>query len=116
MDAFQLIKDVAVDWDESRYQEAEPGDYLTIVRKTKGKNEWFGGAITDENARIATFTLDFLDKNRQWEAVIYKDGKDAHWEHNPKSYAIERKKVKPGEKLQIPLAPGGGAAVHFRAL
>lgn len=116
MDAFQLIKDVAVDWDESRYQEAEPGDYLTIVRKTKGKNEWFGGAITDESARTATFSLDFLDKNQQWEAVIYKDGKDAHWEHNPKSYAIERKKVKPGEKLQILLAPGGGAAVHFRAL
>ena len=116
MDAFQFIKDVAVDWDESRYQEAEPGDYLTIVRKAKGKNEWFGGAITDENARIATFTLNFLDKNQQWEAIIYKDGKDAHWEGNPKSYVVERKKVKPGEKLQIPLAHGGGAAVHFRAL
>lgn len=116
MDAFQFIKDVAVDWDESRYQEAEPGDYLTTVRKAKGKNEWFGGAITDENARTATFTLDFLDKNQQWEAIIYKDGKDAHWESNPKSYVVERKKVKPGEKLQIPLSHGGGAAVHFRAL
>jgi glucan 1,4-alpha-glucosidase len=116
LDAFQFITDVALDWDRSLYLEAEPGDYLTIVRKTKGKNEWFGGAITDENARIATFTLDFLDKSRQWEAVIYKDGKDAHWEKNPMSYAIERKKVKPGETLQVALAPGGGAAVHFRAL
>lgn len=116
MDAFQFIKDVAVDWDESRYQEAEPGDYLTIVRKAKGKQEWFGGAITDENARTATFTLDFLDKNQQWEAIIYQDGKDAHWESNPQSYTIEQKRVKPGEKLQVLLAPGGGAAVHIRAL
>jgi glucan 1,4-alpha-glucosidase len=116
LDAFQFIKDVAVDWDRSLYLEAEPGDYLTIVRKAKGKNEWFGGGITDENARTATFKLDFLDQSRQWEAVIYKDGKDAHWEKNPMSYTIERKKVKPGETLQVALAPGGGAAVHFRAL
>ena len=115
-DALQFIKDVAVDWHESRYLEAEPGDYLTIVRKAKGKNEWFGGAITDENARTASFKLDFLDPSRQWEAVIYKDGKDAHWEKNPMSYAIERKKVKAGETLQVALAPGGGAAVQFKAL
>ncbi len=116
LDALQFIKDVAVDWDESKYLEAEPGDYLTIVRKSKGKNEWFGGAITDENARTATFTLDFLDKQRQWEAVVYKDGKDAHWEKNPMSYTIERKKVKAGDLLQVPLAAGGGVAIHFRAL
>ncbi|MCU0405322.1 MAG: glycoside hydrolase family 97 protein [Chitinophagaceae bacterium] len=116
LDALQFIKDVAVDWDESKYLEAEPGDYLTIVRKAKGKNEWFGGAITDENARTATFTLDFLDKQRQWEAVVYKDGKDAHWEKNPMSYTIERKKVKAGDLLQVPLAAGGGVAIHFRAL
>jgi glucan 1,4-alpha-glucosidase len=115
-DALQFIKDVAVDWDESRYLEAEPGDYLTIVRKAKGKNEWFGGAITDENARTATFNLDFLDKTKNWEAIIYKDGKDAHWEKNPMSYAIERRKVKAGEALQVPLAAGGGVAVQFRAL
>jgi hypothetical protein len=116
LDALQFIKDVAVDWDNSLYLEAEPGDHLTIVRKAKGKNEWFGGAITDENARTATFKLDFLDPSRQWEAVMYKDGKDAHWEKNPMSYTIERRKVKAGETLQVPLAAGGGTAIHFRAL
>jgi hypothetical protein len=115
-DALQFIKDVAVDWDRSIYLEAEPGDYLTIVRKAKGKKDWFGGAITDENARIATFKLDFLDKSIQWEAVIYKDGKDAHWEKNPMSYTVERKKVKAGDTLQVPLAAGGGVALQFRAL
>ena len=116
LDALQFIKDVAVDWDESKYLEAEPGDYLTIVRKAKGKNEWFGGAITDENARTASFKLDFLDKSRQWEAVIYRDGNDADWEKNPMSYVIERKKVKPGEMLQVKLAAGGGAALQFKEL
>ncbi len=116
LDAFQFIKDVALDWDESRYLEAEPGDYLTIARKTKGENEWFAGAITDENARVATISTDFLDKKQNWEAIIYKDGKDAHWEKNPMSYAIERKKVKAGETLKVELAAGGGAAVHFRVL
>ncbi|HSK13222.1 MAG TPA: glycoside hydrolase family 97 protein [Phnomibacter sp.] len=115
-DALQFIKDVAVDWDDTRYLEAEPGDHLTIVRKAKGKNEWFGGAITDENAHTASFDLSFLDKARQWEAVIYRDGTDAHWEKNPKSYIIERKKVKPEETLKIRLAPGGGAAIQFRPL
>ncbi len=115
-DALQFIRDVAVDWDDSRYLEAEPGDYLTIVRKAKGKNEWFGGAITDENARTATFKLDFLDRSKEWEAVIYKDGKDAHWEKNPMSYAIERKKVKAGDTLEVLLAAGGGVAVQFRSL
>jgi hypothetical protein len=116
LDALQFIKDVAVDWDKSLYLEAEPGDYLTIVRKAKGKNEWFGGAITDENARTATFQLDFLDKSRQWEAVIYKDGKDADWEKNPMSYTIERKKVKAGDVLKVELAAGGGTAIQFRQL
>lgn len=116
LDAFQFIKDVPADWETSKFLEAEPGDYLTIARKAKGKNEWFGGAITDENARTATFTLDFLDPSKQWEAIIYKDGKDAHWEKNPMSYAVERKMVKPGDKLEVGLVPGGGAAVHFRAL
>jgi hypothetical protein len=116
LDALQFIKDVAVDWDQSLYLEAEPGDYLTIVRKTKGKNEWFGGAITDENPRTATFNLDFLDKSSQWEAVIYKDGKDADWERNPMSYTIERRKVKAGDVLKVELAAGGGAAIQFRQL
>ncbi len=116
LDALQFIKDVAVDWDRSLYLEAEPGDYLTIVRKAKGKNEWFGGAITDENARTAVIKTDFLDPSRQWEAIIYKDGKDAHWENNPMSYIVERKKMKVGETLQIQLAAGGGVAVQFRAL
>ena len=115
-DALQFITDVAIDWDQSLYLEAEPGDYLTIVRKTKGTNEWFAGAITDENPRTASVNTYFLDKSRQWEAVIYKDAKDAHWETNPMSYTIERKKLKAGETLSVHLAAGGGCAIQFRAL
>ncbi len=116
LDAFQFIKDVALDWETSKYLEAEPGDYLTIARKAKGKNEWFVGAITDENARTATITTDFLDPARSWEAIIYRDAKEAHWENNPKAYAIETQKIKSGTTLKIQLAAGGGAAVHFRVL
>uniref|UniRef100_UPI00359FF59B glycoside hydrolase family 97 protein n=1 Tax=Prevotella heparinolytica TaxID=28113 RepID=UPI00359FF59B len=76
MDAFQFIKDVAVDWDDSKYIEAEPGDYITIARKAKGTNNWFVGGITDENARTATFTLDFLEPGKQYAATLYADGKD----------------------------------------
>ncbi len=71
-DAFQFIKDVAMDWDESLYLEAEPGDYLTVARKTKGKDTWFLGAITDENARTTEIKLDFLTKGKKYKAIIYE--------------------------------------------
>nr|WP_315030361.1 glycoside hydrolase family 97 protein [uncultured Chryseobacterium sp.] len=113
-DAFQFIKDVAVDWDSSYILEAEPGDYVTIARKAKNKNEWFVGSITDENPREATVDLSFLPKGQKFEAIIYKDGKDASWNHNPKSYEISKQKVKSNEKLRIKVAPGGGFAISIK--
>ena len=80
MDAFQFIKDVAVDWDESKYIEAEPGEYITVARKAKNTNNWFVGGITGENARTSTFVLDFLEPGKQYVATLYADGKDADYE------------------------------------
>ncbi|MCC8173284.1 MAG: glycoside hydrolase family 97 protein, partial [Odoribacter sp.] len=100
LDAFQFIKDVAVDWDESYYLEAEPGDYITIARKARGKNEWFVGGITDENAREATIDLSFLPTGKKYEAIIYGDAKDTDWQTNPQSYSIVTKKVTPKTKLK----------------
>jgi glucan 1,4-alpha-glucosidase len=116
MDAFQFIRDVAVDWNETKILEAEPGDYVTIARKAKGKNEWFIGSITDENSRTATMTLDFLDAGKQYVATIYADAKDAHWEKNPMAYEIRTQTVNGKTVLRIPLAAGGGAAVSIKAL
>src|SRR5690606_5031214 len=93
LDAFQFIKDVAVDWDQTWILEAEPGDYITTARKAKGKDEWFIGSINDENARTAKITFDFLPKGKTYTATIYADGKDAHYETNPKSYEIRTIKV-----------------------
>ena len=115
-DAFQFIKDVACDWDKSWILEAEPGDYITIARKTKGKDEWFAGAITDENAREASLDLSFLPDGTKYIATIYADGKDASWDKNPKSYRIYTKKVSSKTVLKLPLAPGGGAAVKISTL
>ena len=80
LDAFQFIKDVAVDWDDSKYLEAEPGDYITVARKAKGTGNWFVGGITDENARVSTFTLDFLEPGKEYVATLYADAKDADYE------------------------------------
>lgn len=114
MDAFQFIKDVAVDWDDTKILEAEPGDYITIARKAKGKNEWFIGAITDENSRTATASLDFLDSGKQYAATIYGDGKDADWEKNPMVYQINSYLVDNKTALKLVLANGGGAAVSLK--
>ena len=89
MDAFQFIKDVAVDWDNTKILEAEPGDYITSARKEKGTANWFAGAITDENSRKATLPLNFLDNGIQYTATIYRDANDADWKTNPEAYAIE---------------------------
>ncbi|MDI1256126.1 MAG: glycoside hydrolase family 97 protein [Flavobacterium sp.] len=112
-DAFQFIKDVAVDWQESKYLEAEPGDYLTVVRKAKNSEKWFLGAITDENARKSTIALDFLPKGQKFKAIIYEDGKDADWQKNPKSYKIRSVEVNSKSKINLVLAPGGGTAISF---
>jgi hypothetical protein len=113
LDAFQFIKDVAVNWDQSNYLEAEPGDFLTVARKTKGKDEWFLGAITDENARTANIELNFLTPGKTYKATVYEDGKEAHWEKNPKSYAIKTIQVTSNSKIKLNLTNGGGAAIRF---
>ncbi len=113
LDAFQFIKDVAVDWDDSKYLEAEPGDYITVARKAKGKANWFLGAITDENPRSTTLSLDFLDAGKKYMATIYSDAPDAHYENNPGAYVITKKMVTSKESLTLQLAAGGGAAVSF---
>ena len=112
-DAFQFIKDVAVDWQESRYLEAEPGDYLTVARKDKKSENWFLGAITDENPRNTEIKLDFLSPNKKYKAIVYQDGKTAHWEKNPISYEIKTVTVTSKSKLKLVLAAGGGTAISF---
>ena len=112
-DAFQFIKDVAVDWQESRYLEAEPGDYLTVARKDKKSENWFLGTITDENPRNTEIKLDFLSPNKKYKAIVYQDGKTAHWEKNPMSYEIKTVTVTSKSKLKLVLAAGGGTAISF---
>ncbi|HIW43908.1 MAG TPA: glycoside hydrolase family 97 protein [Candidatus Prevotella stercoripullorum] len=114
-DAFQFIKDVAVDWDDSRYLEAEPGDYITVARKAKGTDNWFIGGKCDENGHKSVVKLDFLDKGKKYECTIYADAKDAHYETNPKAYTITKKTVKKGDTLKLTEAPGGGFAVSLIA-
>ena len=113
LDAFQFIKDVAVDWDESKYIEAEPGDYITIARKAKGANNWFVGGITDENARTAQFTLDFLEPGKKYVATLYADGKDADYKNNPTSYQIKKGMVTNKTKMSIKEATSGGFALSL---
>lgn len=114
-DAFQFIRDVAVDWDDSKYLEAEPGDYITVARKAKGTDNWFVGGKCDENGHKAVVKLDFLDKGRKYDCTIYADAKDAHYEKNPKVYEITHKIVKKGDVLKLQEAPGGGFAVSLIA-
>lgn len=114
-DAFQFIRDVAVDWDDSKYLEAEPGDYITVARKAKGTDNWFVGGKCDENEHKAVVKLDFLDKGRKYDCTIYADAKDAHYEKNPKAYEITHKIVKKGDVLKLQEAPGGGFAVSLIA-
>ena len=113
MDAFQFIKDVAVDWDASEYIEAEPGDYITVARKAKGTDNWFVGGITDENARTAGFTLDFLTSGKQYVATLYADGKDADYKENPTSYQIKKGIVTNKTKISVWEARSGGFALSL---
>ncbi len=115
-DAFQFIKDVAVDWQDSKYLEAEPGDYLTVARKEKNGERWFLGAITDENSRDTEIKLDFLSPNKKYKAIIYQDGKDADWKNNPKSYQIKAIQVTSKSKIKLHLANGGGTAISFQPI
>ena len=114
-DAFQFIRDVACDWDDSKYLEAEPADYITVARKAKGTDNWFVGGKCDENGHDAVVTLDFLDKGRKYDCTIYADAKDAHYETNPQAYTITKKVVTAKDVLKIKEAPGGGFAVSLIA-
>ena len=114
-DAFQFIKDVACDWDDSRYLEAEPADYITVARKAKGTNNWFVGGKCDENGHKSIVRLDFLDKGRKYECTIYADAKDAHYKDNPKAYTITKRMIKKGDVLKLTEAPGGGFAISLIA-
>ena len=112
-DAFQFIRDVACDWDDSKYLEAEPADYITVARKAKGTDNWFVGGKCDENGHQAVIKLDFLDKDKKYDCTIYADAKDAHYEKNPKAYTITKKVVKAGQTLKLNEAPGGGFAMSL---
>lgn len=112
-DAFQFIKNVPVDWDDTKILDAEPGDYIIIARKEKGKENWFIGAITDENKRDKTIGLHFLQEGKKYKAVIYADGKNADWQKNPESYEIQNLIVDRSTSIHLLLASGGGAAVSI---
>ena len=112
-DAFQFIKDVAADWDDTRILSAEPGDHIIIARKAKGKDDWFIGGITDENPRTSNVELGFLDSNENYIATIYEDGKDAHYITNPQKYNIRKLAVTNKAKLQQKMAASGGFAISI---
>ena len=112
-DALQFIRDVAVDWDDTKILDAEPGDYIIEARKAKGKDSWFLGAISDENARSFAETLSFLDPDKKYMATIYRDADNADWRNNPEAYTIEKFIVDNKSKLRLKLAPGGGTAISL---
>jgi hypothetical protein len=114
MDAFQFIKDVAVDWDDTKYLEAEPGDYISIARKAKGTADWFVGGITDENARTAVIPFNFLVADQWYIATIYGDAENADWKENPMAYQIKKGLVNAKSVLKQKLAPGGGVAISIK--
>lgn len=114
-DAFQFIRDVAADWSDSRYIEAEPARYITVARKAKGTDDWFIGGKCNEDGHKSIVKLDFLDKGRKYEATIYADGKDASYDKNPKAYTITKRTVKKGDVLKLTEARGGGFAVSVKA-
>lgn len=116
MDAFQFIKDVAVDWDKSLYLEAEPARYITAARKAKGSDEWFVGNTTGIAPHESDIKLDFLDPGRKYEAVVYADAKDADYKTNPQAYTITRRKVDSKTRLKIKTVPGGGFAISLKPL
>jgi hypothetical protein len=113
MDAFQFIKDVAVDWDDTKILAAEPGDYIAIARKEKGKDNWFVGAVTDENKREIATDLSFLDPSKKYVATIYADAANADWKLNPEAYTINQFIVDNTSHIILKMAPGGGEAISI---
>ena len=115
MDAFQFIKDVAIDWDKSVYLEAEPGDYITIARKAKGSEDWFVGNTSDENGHQSVLKLDFLTPGKKYTATIYADAKNADYQNNPQAYTIKKQVVTSKSILKLKAARGGGYAISIKA-
>ncbi len=115
-DAFQFIKDVPVDWQKSIYLEAEPGRYITVARKDKNSNNWYIGCTANENGHTSLLKLDFLDKNKKYEATIYADAKNAHYKNNPKAYKISKQKVDANTSLSIIAKEGGGYAISIKEI
>ena len=115
-DAFQFIKDVPVDWQESVYLEAEPGRYITVARKDKHSDNWYVGNTSNENGHTSELLLNFLDKNKKYEATIYADAKNADWQTNPKAYTITKQKVNAKTKLKLTAAKGGGYAISIKEI
>jgi glucan 1,4-alpha-glucosidase len=113
LDAFQFIKDVAIDWDESKYLEAEPGQYITVARKAKGRSDWFLGNVNGETPRTSNITFEFLDAGKNYVATIYSDAKDAHFKTNPQAYTIRKVLINSKSKLAQWSAPGGGYAISI---
>lgn len=116
IDAFQFIKDVPVDWQKSIYLEAEPGRYIVAARKDKHSDAWFIGCTANEDGHTSTIGFDFLDKNKDYEAIIYSDTEDAHYANNPQAYRIVKKKINSRSKLKITAAPGGGYAISIKPI
>ena len=116
MDAFQFIKDVAIDWDETKYLEAEPGEYVTIARRAKGTTDWYVGCTAGYNGHESKLAFDFLEPGKKYEAVIYADAKDASWDKNPQAYTITKKKVTSKTKLNLKAAVGGGYAISIKEI
>jgi hypothetical protein len=113
LDAFQFIKDVALDWDDSKYLEAEPGHYITVARRAKGKSSWFVGSVNGETSRTSNILFDFLDADKTYIATIYSDAKDAHYKTNPQAYNIRKVIITNRSKLAQRSAPGGGYAISI---
>lgn len=116
MDAFQFIKDVAVDWDESKYLEAEPGEYITIARRAKNTNDWYVGCTAGYNGHVSKLSFDFLDPDKKYEATIYADAKDTSWDKNPQAYTITKKKVTSKSKITLKAGIGGGYAISIKEI
>lgn len=114
MDAFQFIKDVAIDWDESKYLEAEPGDYITIARRAKGTNDWYVGCTADENGHTTRLSFDFLEPGKKYIATVYADDKNASWDKNPQAYTIQKGILTSKSKLNLRAASGGGFAISIK--
>ena len=113
MDAFQFIKDVDIDWIQSKYLLAEPGEYVVVARQGKKKGQWFCGGVTDDNKRTLEVPMNFLEPGKIYEATIYADAEDADYKENPQAYSITRKDVAASDVLSMTMARGGGFAISF---